>query len=84
MEQERFERWTLLLIAAGIILAIAEFLVVSLVIGHGNIVGFQNGALAGAGVVAASVVLVWMATFFLKPGEEQEMAAAEQAEEAAQ
>lgn len=56
-----------ILLAAGGILAVGEFLVISLLIGRGTIVGFQNGLLAGGGVVVSVVVLVWLATSVLKP-----------------
>ena len=56
-----------MLLGTGTILAILEFLVISLVIGHGNIGGFRNGFLAGAAMVVAVVVLVWLATIVIRP-----------------
>ncbi len=67
MEQQEYERWMLVLIAVGVVLSVAEFLFISLIVGKGTVVGFQNGLLAGAGVVVAVVILVWLATFILKP-----------------
>jgi len=55
-----------MLVVAGIILSIAEFIVIGILVGKGTIVGYQNGLLAGGATVVASVVLVWLATFFLK------------------
>lgn len=55
------------MIAVGITLSVAEFMVMSLLVGKGTISGYQNGLLAGGGVVAVVVILVWLATSILKP-----------------
>ncbi len=62
MEQEELDRWVFVLTAAGLVIAVVEFLVISLLVGKGTIVGFQNGLLSGAGVVAVAVVLTWLAS----------------------
>lgn len=66
-----------MMIAVGILLSVVEFLFVSLVVGKATIVGYQNGLLAGGGVVLAVVVLVWLATFILKPETSPEVASKE-------
>ncbi len=69
MNQGEYEHWMLKLIGTGTVLAVLEFLVVSLVFGGGTIGGFMDGFLAGAAMVVVVVVLVWLATIVIRPSE---------------
>lgn len=57
----------LLIIAAGVIVAVIEFLVMSIVVNRATIIGFQNGLIAGGGVLVVVVVVLWAATAILRP-----------------
>ncbi len=67
MDQDSYERIMLRIIAVGVLLSIAEFIVVGLVIGRATLIGLHDGLLAGVGQMISVVVLVWITTLAIKP-----------------
>ncbi len=56
-----------LIMAAGIVIAVIEFLVMGFIVNKPNIVGFQNAFISAGGVLVVVVVVLWVATAVLKP-----------------
>ncbi len=70
MDQREYERSMLLILMAGVLVAIIEFLVMAFIVNKPNIVGFQNALIAAGGVMAVVVVVLWAAAALFRPEED--------------
>ncbi len=59
----------LLIMVAGVLVAVAEFLAMAFVVNKPNIVGFQNALISAGGVLVVVVVVLWAAAALLRPKE---------------
>ena len=84
MEQQEYERSMLLIMAAGVVIAVIEFLVMGFIVNKPNIVGFQNAFISAGGVLVVVVVVLWVASVTLKPDLPSAEQAMEQTQEAAE
>ncbi len=66
MNERDFEKTMLLMLLAGVIIAIANFIVMATVVYKPNIVGYQNAMLSSAIVMAGVVVVLWAAAVILR------------------
>ncbi len=66
VNEEEFERSMLIMISAGVGVAIVDFIVMAFVINKPNIVGFQNALISAGGVMVVVVVVLWAAHAILK------------------
>ncbi len=74
MNDEDYERSMLIMIVVGVIISIADFVVMAFVVNKPTLVGYQNAFISAAGVVAVVAVVLWVAAAILRPKDATEEA----------
>jgi hypothetical protein len=66
MEQERFEKYVLILILSAVLISVSEFVAIAFLIGDGGLVALHTAMMAGIGTINCSVILVFLAMLIFK------------------
>ncbi len=72
MSQDEYERLVLRIIAAGIVIAVVEFIVLYLITPGGVLVAGHTAFFAGILTTIAVVIAIWFVTGKLRPKESEE------------
>jgi len=84
VDQQEFERSMVLIMAAGIVIAVIEFLVMGFIVNKPDIVGFQNAFISAGGVLVVVVIVLWVATAVLRPKVPSDVEAVQSTQEPAE